>query len=458
MRKRYRNALILVIVLGLLFGVYKFVENKEGKKIEENPTTTVSLFKMDNNTINQVIVETTDRKLAFSKKGSEWTLVEPKNLKIIGSRVEGIALEFGEFNAEKLIEKGAKDFSKYGLDKPTVVTVKTSKGETRSVEIGRETPTKTGYYLKLSGSSDVYSITTYKADTLSAKMNDIRDKEIYTVTPEDVKGFKMEREGKLVFATVKVTDSQWDLTYPISASVNMSSLDSIFNTIKAPTVMNFIDDNPKDLGKYGLKKPSYGFEVQTKKGSYRILCGDEKVKNSEIYAKLSDKDDVFTIDEQLISFVDKPLEDIVEAFAYLADIKSVKGIDVDMDGKTVVSTIELDSKDNADNDKFTVDGKSANMKNEFGQALFKDYYQALIGITMSRLEIGAKPYGKPEITFTYHLNKAPGTMKVEFVSKNENYYYVIKNGKYSNIIVEKDKFDEVRNVHKKLMDEINKQK
>ena len=50
-------------------------------------------------------------------------------------------------------------------------------------------------------------------------------------------------------------------------------------------------------------------------------------------------------------------------------------------------------------------------------------------------------------------------MKVEFVSKDANYYYVVKNGKYANIIVDKRKFDDaegLRQTYKNLTDAMNK--
>jgi hypothetical protein len=50
-------------------------------------------------------------------------------------------------------------------------------------------------------------------------------------------------------------------------------------------------------------------------------------------------------------------------------------------------------------------------------------------------------------------------MKVEFYSKDKDYYYVVKNGKYSNLLVLKSQFDKaegVRPTYKTLMDLINK--
>lgn len=78
---------------------------------------------------------------------------------------------------------------------------------------------------------------------------------------------------------------------------------------------------------------------------------------------------------------------------------------------------------------------------------------------MSEVEPGAKPEGKPEVIITYYLKKAPGTMKVEYIPKDANNYYVVKNGKYSGIVVAKKKFDEpdgLRDTYKKLVQAMSK--
>jgi hypothetical protein len=114
-----------------------------------------------------------------------------------------------------------------------------------------------------------------------------------------------------------------------------------------------------------------------------------------------------------------------------------------MDGRT--DNIEIQSnKDNKDNDRFTLNGKEvprdAKVGEKTGDSLFRAYYQSLIGISMSDLEIGAKPAGKAELAITYYLKKAPGTMKIEFIPKDGKYYYALKNGNYTNMLVDKNEF------------------
>ena len=137
-----------------------------------------------------------------------------------------------------------------------------------------------------------------------------------------------------------------------------------------------------------------------------------------------------------------------------------------MDGKTVSNIIQTDKGDpkakvdaDKDKDKFFVDGIDASGKDSDDNQPFRTYYQALIGVLLDSVEIGAVPTGAPEIIIDYTLNVAPGRMKVEFIPKDKDYYYVVKNGVYSNILVQKSQFDKpegVRDSYKKLMDFLKK--
>ena len=209
-------------------------------------------------------------------------------------------------------------------------------------------------------------------------------------------------------------------------------------------VKEFIEDNATDLSKYGLDKPAYKFTFTTTSGSITMLSlGTEKTKGSDMYAKLDGSNDVFTIDTTAFTFLDKPFKEIIETFVYIVNIDKVNKIEIDMDGKKTILGIETykgeDGKTDTDKDKFTVDGKDASGKDAKDDQPFRAFYQELIGIGLDDVAPDAVPSGNAEITITYSLKEAPGTMKVEFIPKDANYYYVVKNGKYTGIIVDKTK-------------------
>lgn len=457
-----RNVIILLVVLGLLVGAYAFVSNMKPEPVKSDApeVKTEKILEVQKDKITEISITNKDAKFVFEQKNKnekekEWVLVAPKDLKADAKKIDSIASNLSYITAEKVIEESASDLAKYGLDKPVEITVKYD-GGVKTVELGNMTSTKDAYYIKEKGSNKVYTISSYTGDSLKVEKNDLRDNTLYTIKPDEVLGLSMSKAGNLVFTAKKGEESQWLLTAPIEGNADVSKLSPILEALaQNSSYQSFIDEKPSDLDKYGLKDPSYSLEFETASGKTKLLLGNEKEKGKEIYAKLADKSEVFTIDVGPLNFLDKPLKEIMEVFAYIVNIQDVTKIVVDMDGKITTSDIVTD-KDDKDKDKFTVNGKDASTsKDEKDNSLFRKYYQALIGVTMDEIDAGSKPTAKAEITFTYSLKKAPGTMKVEFIPKDNNYYYVVKNGKYANILVSKKKFDEVegvRETQKKLLD------
>lgn len=460
--RRYRYTIIVVVVLVIMLGAYFFITkyNKNKNSNSGGGITTERIIDLNSLEMEEVTVETDGDRIVFKKQDNEWVLVYPEGIKYDASRLSSVAINFSSVLVEKVIEEDASDLSKYGLDKPvSVVTAKMKDGTTATLEIGNLTPTKGAYYVKRKGENTVYTTDTYTIGRIMVKINDIRDKTLFAVGQDDILKISMERKGQLVFTAQRPdTNADWTLTYPIDGNANYSALYPMLSAITESTVTEFVEQNPSDLDKYGLASPAYVLEFETSEEKYRLLLGKEDIQNSAIYAMTQDSNEVYKISSTSFTFLDKPLKEIVEVFAYITNIWDVERIVVEMDGYTLDCKLETDPDKDTDKDKFYVNGKDASMKNENGDQPFRKYYQALIGVTLSDVEPNANPQGEAEITFTYYRKTDPKVMKVEFIPKDEHYYYVVRNGKYSGILVAKKKFDEedgVRYWYNKLMEALN---
>lgn len=459
--KLYRNAVILVIILGLLTGAYFLVKNKQGKISDPSSGSSNSLnvLNVDVNKITQVTVVNKDGTFAFEKKDKDWTITSPANLKIDKSKVGTIATNLSYLDADKVVEDSAKDLSVYGLDKPSTVTAKLSDGTVIELEIGSKTPTGDDYYAKKKEDNKVYTISTYTVETLVPGLMDILNKTLISFKPEDANSMQLDKAGKVVFAAQKTSGTNWSLTAPIDGNADASGINTVLTAASQLAVKEFVELNAPDMSKYGLDKPSYTLELGTATQKVKLLLGSEKVKGSVIYAKLADGKDVFTLDESAMNFLDKPLKEFMDVFAYLANIVDVDKVVVQIDGRTDTLEIQTGPESDKTKDKFTFNGKDVTaLKNDKDDQLVRKYYQGIIGVTMDDVEIGATPTGNAEITFTYYLKKDPKVVKVEFIPKDQNYYYVVKNDKYSNMLVSRKKFygaDSVRDTYTNLVNAMN---
>lgn len=455
----YRNAVILAVVLGLLVGAYYIVKNKKPADTQSqiNSRNNERVMDVDSDKISEITVKNKEGTFVLVKKDKEWELTEPKGMNYDKSALSAITANVAPITTDKVIEENPSDIAQYGLKSPSEVSIKLADGSVKAILIG-DKASSGGYYVKDKDGSKVYLIGSYTIEKINATKNSLKSKKVFPETADNIIAFSMEKAGSPVFAVKKLDTANWQLTWPIDYNADASKLGPMLEALTGTGIVNFIEENVSDLGKYGLKNPAYSMEVSTSSGKTKVLIGNEKVKGSEIYAKLADGNEVFTMDEKALNFLDKPLKEVIEVFAYIVNIEDVNKIVVEMDGQTVTSDIET-FKDDKDKDKFFINGKDATLKDEKDNSYFRKYYQGLIGVTMSEVDPEGKPSGKAEITFTYYLKKSPGVMKVEFIPKNDSTYYVVKNGKYSGILVAKKKFDEpdgVRDTYKKLKDALDK--
>ncbi|HOJ10512.1 MAG TPA: DUF4340 domain-containing protein [Clostridiales bacterium] len=458
--KLYRNAIILVIILALLFGVYAFAKNQKSKTEVTERKSFEKIIDLDTTEMEELTVQKGSDKLTIAKKDKEWELKYPEGIRYDSSKLSSIAINFSSVFIEKEVEENATDFEQYGLDKPIIVSAKMKDGKVETLEIGNLTPTGGAYYVKKKDSSKVYTTDTYTINKVIVGKNDIRDVALFTIESTDITKISMERKGSVVFeANINSEENNWTLTSPIKGNANISALSPMLDAITQSQITEFVEENPSDLEKYGLAKPSYVLEFESSQGENRLLLGKEISENAKVYAMLDGVNEVYTISSEPFNFLDKPIEEIVEVFAYIVNIWDVEKINVEMDGYNLNLELQTDPDQDTDKDKFFVNGKDASMKDENDRQPFRSYYQSLIGVTLSQVQPDGQPSVKPDITFTYYLKKDPKVMKVEFIPKDDRYYYVVKNGEYSGILVDKKKFDEpegVRESYAKLMETLKK--
>ncbi len=466
--KLYRNAIILVVIVALLVGAYLVIRNI---KQEDLPPTVVTpeYDRLTDNTlenIESVTLHNADGTFVIVKGGEDWALATPTDLRYDPSVLSGIIINAATIVADKVVEEDAADLSIYGLNNPAKAVVKAVDGVETVIEIGNLTPTKGGYYVKLAGNNKVYIISSFIGERLTMGRNGMRKKLLFEFTSDVIETVAMSRKGERFFAAdVQEDGASWTMNWPIKGNVNESAVYPMLDALASTNVIEFIEENPKDLSLYGLDKPSYEFEFSVAGKEYKLSLGDQNVRGSSIYAMLDGSNEVVTINMAPYTFLDKPLKEVVKIFAYIVNIDQVAKIDLMMDGKTtnIVLDVYKDAEGNTDyeKDKFYINGIDASGVNEEGSQPFRKLYQALIGVGLDEVDTEGKPEGSPDITIDYTLVDG-SRMKVEFVPKDENLYYVLRNGEYAGILTKRNNkidfgIEGLRVAYKNMMDFLDEQ-
>ncbi|HEX3029275.1 MAG TPA: DUF4340 domain-containing protein [Clostridia bacterium] len=458
--KLYRNAIILVIVLGLLVGAYMIFGKNKKESSSVQGTTTVSetnkaekVFSTDTEKITEFTVQNKNGTFVFNKKGDSWEYpAGEKGFRLSSEKVEAMVSSIADVDSEEVIEKNATDLAQYGLNNPINVTIKTKNGKTTILQIGSATSSGDTYYIKLKDSSKVYTVGSYACDSLNFSKNDITDITLFTSNADDITKFILEKQGQLPISIQK-KDKTWRMTAPVEGEIDSDFMGSMLSGLIQSTIISNIETNAADLSKYALKDPNYVLDVETAKTKTKLLIGKEDKVNGLFYARLDGSNTVFTIDSDNYTFIDRPLKEFIVPLVYLQDINKVSKVVVELDGKKTLCSIDSD-KDELTKESFTVNGKDANMEDKNGNSLFRQYYMSLIGVPFDTIEMGAKPTGKSELTITYTYKDGSAPVKIEYIPKDNDYYYAVKNGKYTNFLVLKkvlDNSDGIRAMYSQLM-------
>ncbi len=80
--KLYRNAIILVVIVALLVGVYFIVsKSKAGSGDTDTESTAIKLTDYTSDKVESVTLKNSDGTFVISQVGTEWTLLSPTDLK-----------------------------------------------------------------------------------------------------------------------------------------------------------------------------------------------------------------------------------------------------------------------------------------------------------------------------------------------------------------------------------------
>lgn len=456
--KLYRNAIILLVILGALVGAYFLISNKINSDAADDTATldpeTINVVKFEKDNINYIGYDNEYGKFSISLNGDTWSIEPAMEFTMDSLVANAAAIDISAVIADKVIEEDAKDLAKYGLDKPSTVTVGLKDGTKRVIEFGDKTPTNDAMYVKMKDENKVYTVGSYYFNKLLMKRGQFIIQEILPVEETEIKTFSITKDGTLLYSLNFVSDSEVDVTAPIVERGDATKTQPIKASLVTLVMTDIVDENPTDLAKYGLENPKYVIEFGTSDTTKKIAIGND-ISSGAAYAKFVDSKGVFELDTSPLTFLDMGLTDVLDVFVYLPNITDVSSVEINIDGKKVVSEI-THSGDNEQT--FKVEGKDANMKNDNGDSVFRAYYQAIIGLTFKKYDPSLTPTGTPEVTIKYNLRDGK-TVTVGLISKDNNYYYAMKDGKYTGRLILKTKLDEsdgIRPTLDALLQAINK--
>lgn len=472
--RKFKKLLIPAIVLVVLVGVYFVVTNLPEPEEDDTGVTQAQrpqILDFDKAELTNILIEKENEVMQFEyvtiqveqeEKDAEgnvvkkmvdrnvWRAIQPEGMNVNSSSIDTIAWNANSLKAEKLIEENPSNLAVYGLNNPVKLTFTLKDGTKHILHIGTKTPTGGAYYAKSANNPTVYTIGSYESERflktkLELLVTDLYEKEYIA---EDFQAIKFFRKDNLVFDTYAEEKAQWLLSYPIQAEANYSNVYTIAEALSQIGTTKFVEEDPADLGKYGLTVPAYKFEYKIDGKDYKLSLGNIDQDSGSYYATLNDENLVFLLPNTSFTFLDKPIEEIVTSFVYLVNIKEVNQMTVTLDGKTDISKIRANFEDDEES-TYEFNGtllKQADSADSDYISLFKKYYQGAIGLVVDKISVDAQPELKnPEVTIEYLLHTGEKTV-VELVPTPDGVsFYAFKDGEYTGMTLRQKQLTDENN-------------
>jgi len=273
---KYTTTLVLAaIVLALAVLIYVYRDPLTGPaKPPERPSETLALLKdvkMDD-LVSATLEEPAGEgqfktNAAFKKAEGKWRMTEPVDWAADDYEVGRLLRAAVEGKYRQSVEPGAKGqptFASLGLEPPAfrlVLAPLPGKGKeparTITVGVGRRSALGEGLYVRVDDQPKAAILE--KADLLERardKTHTYRGRDLVALAREDVVRISLDGEkGKARIDRSEKDKDRWVMAQPMAARVDPEAASSLVRAALGPSAKEFIEDDPKDLARYGLDKP-----------------------------------------------------------------------------------------------------------------------------------------------------------------------------------------------------------
>jgi hypothetical protein len=316
--KQLYSSLALLLIVAAVGGWIYF--NERGPIAAQGSTV---LLRAAPSSVNTVVLQRPDgRRVTLSRQGKDWRVkqdgVHPVAVPADGDAVKSL------LDATQLIESAAvvkhadtNQLTEFGLAQPQSTLVvgeaKLEFGTKPSFDVNKVYARVTSNRTQSeAGGSQIALLPATLADFAARPFDAWRDKSVLRLKPIAVS--KLQLRAPVVNANFERTAmggenelDEWKVTQPVEARANAGTIVTLLQELMQTKAVKFLEDNPKDVARWGLDKPIVALELATADGARSLKIG-RKVSGGRA-AQNSFSNAVFVVPDTLLPVMNRPLRD-----------------------------------------------------------------------------------------------------------------------------------------------------
>jgi hypothetical protein len=327
--KQFRSTAILFIV-AIIFGGYLYFR-------ERGPAAGVGntvLLRTDPDTVKQVSIIQPNFQLSLVKAGDTWMVTnktetvpaDPDSVNALLDNLQLVQSGSVVTQPEKLREYGLDDSHNYIAVNATAIYFGDSPGFDKN---------QVYVQVKIGNNTTIALLpTTLRDDALKTFAN-WRDKAALRFEDQKVNQLQISAPNiNATFVAEKNKDStDWKITKPINAKADSGAVQSFLTSLSSAQASSFLDDNPKDLQKWGLEKPQATVQISTPNGVKELKIG--KAVTGGVAAQNSLSKTVFVLPTSIYSLINRAMSKWRDKNLLTLDTGKVTQMQITARGKTV---------------------------------------------------------------------------------------------------------------------------
>lgn len=444
---RWKQTLVLVAAFGLFLAYVLIFQRgeppKKGQVIGFNPDK-VARVEID---YRQEEGEDGPQDVVLEKRGEEWYITKPLEALADSSTMETLLKDFStleaqsRFTSEDAAEMFKEHATELGLEKPdAVIQAFDAKGKVLAkVQVGAKMQIGSDHFAL--ANDQLITLSTWSADKLQKKADDLRDKHLTHFTADDVTQLVLDYKDRSL-GLDRVSDEEWRLFKPVEAKAQDWDCDDLLTKVEQLEAKDFVEKAKDKTDKdYGFDRPQVKVTVKLKDAEDQvILLGKKKAEAASdvVFAKALGRDELMLVDASVLTDLDKKVMDLRDTDLVTLNTSDVESMTIYYKGKTYV----LNKKDDDWHMEMPQEGEV-----EFNKA--DDIVWAATGLSAEKFVVehptNLKPFGLDKPQARIELRGKEGTVEIAIgkAGKEEGQVYARSSEQEAVALVNDDILDDL---------------
>lgn len=196
---------------------------------------------------------------------TRWRMIEPVECDAEIGLVNSLAtlVEGLQYKRSFKPDRGEATLAQAGLDPPQAeIKLIERSGQEHTLQIGKSVPLSNDTYIRVAGRDEILVTSRYLENDLVRKTDEYRSKNPLNFAAGDVNRVLIEYEAQR-FDFVRGVGAEWIINEPIKAHANGEAVKKLIEAASRLRIIEFADDQPESLEKYGLAAPVLSLTLST---------------------------------------------------------------------------------------------------------------------------------------------------------------------------------------------------